>query len=134
VSPGYVGQPERRSWEWLTTADLGRVHSDGSLEVLGRADRIINSGGVKVDPAAVEGIIRAQPGIEDVVVFAIPDPDWGELVAAAFVGSRDSNELQAVVAQELGREAVPRRIRRVSDLPRTELGKVDTPALLDLFE
>jgi O-succinylbenzoic acid--CoA ligase len=134
VSPGYVGQPPRRPEEWLITADRGRIHPDGSIEVLGRADRIINSGGAKVDPAAVEGVIRAQPGIEDVAVFGVPDPEWGELVGAAYVGSAETAELQTVVAQALGREAVPRRIRRVSHLPRTELGKLDYPALIDLSE
>ena len=70
---------------WFRTTDLGVLRADGSLEVLGRADFMINTGGVKVAPAAVEAVLAAQPGVAEVCVVDLPDDEWGQLVAAVVV-------------------------------------------------
>ncbi|MBV5333519.1 AMP-binding protein, partial [bacterium] len=56
---------------WLTTADLGRIDSAGRLTVLGRADEVFNSGGIKVHPLEIESRLAACPGVSDVAVTAL---------------------------------------------------------------
>lgn len=73
---------------WLRTADLGRWVADDDvpggqrLEILGRADDVIISGGVNVAPRLVEDVLAAAFGGLWVVV-GVPDPTWGEIVVAA---------------------------------------------------
>lgn len=84
---GYEGEPERTSAAfedgWLRTHDLGRL-DDGVLTVLGREDDVIISGGVKVPAQAVEQMLAP---LGDVLVFGVPDEEWGERVVAAVAGS-----------------------------------------------
>jgi O-succinylbenzoic acid--CoA ligase len=130
VSPGYAGNP--RPDPWFTTSDLGVVREDGSIEVFGRADRMINSGGEKIDAAAVEGALAAA-GAEEVAVAGLPDSEWGEIVVAAYTGEVGAEELRQAVRDSLGPEAVPRRLLRLEALPRTEIGKIDYPALVRIL-
>jgi O-succinylbenzoic acid--CoA ligase len=118
---------------WFRTGDLGRLRGDGSLEVVGRADDVINTGGVKVAAAAVERVLAAQPGVLEACVVGLPDPEWGQRVAAAVVGSADENLLRAAVRASLGAAAVPREILLVDRLPVRGPGKVDRAAVADLF-
>ncbi|HEX2421168.1 MAG TPA: AMP-binding protein, partial [Acidimicrobiia bacterium] len=130
VSPGYAG--EIRSAPWFTTADRGALRSDGSIEIHGRADRVINSGGEKIDASAVEHAL-ATVGAGEVAVVGLADPEWGEIVAAAYTADCGSEELARAVRDSLGPEAVPRRLLRVPALPTTDLGKVDYSALVGFF-
>jgi O-succinylbenzoic acid--CoA ligase len=130
---GYLGESERQPGEWFTTPDRGQIKSDGSLEVVGRADRVIISGGEKVDPAEVEAVIGSLPEIAEVVVLALSDQDWGEAVAAVYVGSIGPGDLEGRLRGRLPRHAVPRHWRRVASLARTELGKIDLAALIAEF-
>ncbi|HEV8557486.1 MAG TPA: o-succinylbenzoate--CoA ligase [Actinophytocola sp.] len=120
---------------WFRTGDLGRLGSDGRLEVLGRVDDLINTGGVKVAATAVERVLAARPGVVEACVVGLPDPEWGQRVAAAVVGGStvDDDDLRAAVRAELGAVAVPRVIRRVDRLPLRGPGKVDRAAVADLF-
>ncbi|MHB1288847.1 AMP-binding protein [Georgenia sp.] len=74
---------------WLYTADRGRLDARGDgpdrLSVLGRIDDLINSGGVKVSPGAVERALAELPGVAEAVVVGVPDPEWGALVTAVVV-------------------------------------------------
>ena len=92
------------------TGDLGRWR-DGRLEVLGRADDVIVTGGEKVAPAAVERVLAAQPGVRAACVVGLPDAEWGQVVAAAVVweapdGGRSAPGSRADRARASG--AVPR--------------------------
>ena len=130
VSPGYAGDP--RPDPWFTTADRGAVRTDGSIEVFGRVDRVVNSGGEKIDAAAVEEALAAN-GAGEVGVAGLPDSEWGEIVVAAYTGDVEAERLRQAVRDSLGPEAVPRRLRRLEALPRTDLGKIDYPALVRLL-
>ncbi|MGQ0848633.1 MAG: class I adenylate-forming enzyme family protein [Actinomycetota bacterium] len=132
VSPGYLGGSVREPGAWLVTADLGRVAADGSIEVLGRSDRVIISGGEKVDAAAVEEVIAGHPGVLEVAVLGRPDPEWGETVVAVYVGEAALGQLEDLARVALAPNAVPKRFIRVEEIPRTELGKVDLARLADL--
>jgi len=68
---------------WFTTGDLGHFDEQGRLHVLGRSDHVIISGGENVSPGEVEAVLEACPGVLEACVFGVPDPHWGQLVAAA---------------------------------------------------
>ncbi|WP_018684865.1 o-succinylbenzoate--CoA ligase [Actinokineospora enzanensis] len=119
---------------WFHTADLGSlVH--GRLEVLGRADDIINTGGEKVSPGAVERVLVAHPAVSEACVVGVPDAEWGHRVTAAVVAApgTDPAELASVVRVELGPHAVPRPIRLVPELPLRGPGKIDRTAVTALL-
>ncbi len=121
---------------WFRTTDLGVLHDGGTLEVLGRADFVINTGGVKVAPAAVEAVLTAHPGVAEACVVDLPSDEWGQLVAAAVVPAgeppRRADLLDAVRAA-LGGPAVPRLLRFADALPLRGPGKVDRTAVRELL-
>ncbi|UVS82271.1 o-succinylbenzoate--CoA ligase [Actinokineospora sp. UTMC 2448] len=129
VAIGYADSPPFDGW--FTTSDLGEFVG-GRLRVLGRADDVINTGGEKVAPASVEAVLLAQPGVREVCVVGVPDPEWGQRVAAAVVGDLTETALSAV-RTALGAAAVPRRVAVVDALPEKDSGKVDRAAVALMF-
>jgi O-succinylbenzoic acid--CoA ligase len=138
LADGYLGEPrltaEAFGDGWFRTGDLGRWR-DGRLEVLGRADDMIITGGENVPPAAVERVLVAQPGVLAACVVGLPDAEWGEVVAAAVVLDGDPSDLtladrlRAAVRTELGRAAVPRVLRPLPEIPLRGIGKPDRAAV-----
>jgi O-succinylbenzoic acid--CoA ligase len=114
---------------WLHTGDLGWLDGGGRLRVVGRrTDRIV-SAGVTVDPAEVEAAIAGSPGVRELAVFGLPDPEWGERVVVAVVPVDPDAPptLDGILAVARGRLAPakrPRELRIVASLPRNESGKV----------
>ncbi len=133
VSPGYAGEPARRGP--LPTADVGRFDGAGRLVVLGRADDVIVTGGENVHPLEVEELLARHPDVAEVAVFGLPDPVWGQRVAAAVVPKAGRTLDGAAVAAWLASRApgylVPRAWRAVDELPRNRAGKVDRGALAE---
>ena len=106
------------------TNDEGRIDEDGRLRVLGRADRHINSGGEKVDPAIVESALL-DAGASAALVVGEPDAEWGERVVALAVSPRlGENELAEKIAPALAPWMRPKRIVCVPELPFDEKGKI----------
>ena len=146
LADGYLDDPELTAAAfvggWFRTGDLGRWR-DGRLEVLGRADDVIVTGGEKVPPAAVERVLTAQDGVAAACVVGVPDSEWGQVVAAAVVpdgavppGPLDpafAERLQAAVRAALGRAAVPRVLRAVPAIPLHGIGKPDRVATARLL-
>jgi O-succinylbenzoic acid--CoA ligase len=98
------------------------------LQVLGRADDVIISGGVKVPAQAVEAVLAGHPGIVEVVVVGRPDQEWGERVVAVVVpkdGTIDRAELRALVTARLGGTHAPSDFVVWSAIPKLPSGKVD---------
>ncbi|WP_158886494.1 o-succinylbenzoate--CoA ligase [Amycolatopsis anabasis] len=121
---------------WFTTGDQGRFTADGRLEVLGRIDDVINTGGVKVAAAAVERALAACPGVREACVVGLPDREWGEVVAAAVVpggAAPPEAELRAAVREAAGAAAVPKLLEFVDTLPLRGPGKVDRAAVRGVF-
>ena len=124
--------------EWFRTGDLGRIRADGTLEVLGRADDVIISGGENIAPTRVERALVAQPGVREACVVGLADPEWGQVVAAAVVPEDpgdppDADELCAAVGDVVGRFATPKRVVFVTELPLRGPGKVDRRAVASSF-
>jgi long-chain acyl-CoA synthetase len=137
----YWDDPEKTedAWDgdWFTVGDLGRVDEDGYVYLEGRRSDLIITGGVNVYPAEIELALSQMVGIGDVVIFGADDPEWGQRVCAAFVGSASVSELLDFGAAQLAPYKRPRTVIKVDAFPRTHSGKVDRlqlPSLLDANE
>jgi o-succinylbenzoate---CoA ligase len=110
------------------TGDLGHLDPDGRLVVDGRRDDLIVTGGENVMPGEVEEVLLAHPAVAEAVVYARPDPEWGQAVIARVVprpgGRLETEELRAHCAEALARFKVPKRIEFATELPRTDSGKL----------
>jgi len=124
VFSGYLGEPDRED-DWFVTSDLGEIDCDGALKVIGRDDAVIVTGGENVDPTRVELELLAHPGVEDAVVVGIPDEKWGQIVAAAYVGTASEQELDLALRDRLPSFMVPKRWLAVESIPMSSLGKPD---------
>jgi o-succinylbenzoate---CoA ligase len=121
---------------WFTTGDVGQ-RLDGRLEVFGRADDVVISGGENVPAAVVAAHLRTHPGVADVAVVGRPDPDWGEVVTAVLVpiggGSAPGlDELREHVRARYPAAYAPRHLVVVDELPRDAMGKLTREVLADL--
>jgi O-succinylbenzoic acid--CoA ligase len=114
---------------WLITADLGRIDGAGRITLLGRADDLFNSGGVKVHPLEIESCLAACPGVSDVAVTALHDPLWGDVLVALLIGSANPEQIDGWSRQRLAPAQRPRYLLKVEQLPRNALGKIERPAL-----
>lgn len=117
------------------TGDLARYTADGRFEILGRADRLINSGGEKIDPAAVESAALESGLVTEAAAVAIPSREWGEAVALAVVLSDGAalDSLQRELRSRLPRVAYPKAFRAIASLPRSSVGKIVWPSVRALF-
>jgi len=110
------------------TEDLGRWDGRGHLEVLGRRDAVIITGGKKVQPQEVEVALRASGEFSDVAVIGVPDAQWGEIVVACYPALGPEPDLARAVAGLSG-AMKPKRFLAVADWPRAALGKINRAQL-----
>jgi len=109
----------------VLTGDLGHFDDRGALVVTGRRDDVIITGGEKVHPAEVEDVLRRHPAVRDVAVAGRADRVYGEALEALIVG--DGATVEEIVAwsrERLPSHKVPRLVRFVERLPRSEGGKL----------
>lgn len=122
---------------WLTTEDLGAVE-DGRLIFRGRADDLINCGGVKILPDALESDIRLALGIDaGIAVARLADPMRGDAILVAHTRDQATDAVQAAAlraAATLGLQAAGAvKILAVDAGPVTDTGKVRRAALAELY-
>jgi len=111
------------------TGDLGEIDG-GRVRITGRADRILITGGEKVDPARVESALTAPGLAKAALVFGLPDGEWGRLLVATVVGPASLEPaLRAAAERGLEPSARPRRYLFVEELPYDARGKVDAERL-----
>ena len=142
VARGYRGRPGDRAFpgsHTFVTDDLGTVGDDGTVSVLGRADDVIVSGGVKVPPAPVEAALATVPGVAQAVVVGVPDPQWGQVVTAVITlaGAVSTAPDLDATRPYLDRAALPaahrpRRLVVVDAIPALGPGKPDRVAAVRL--
>lgn len=125
VFRGYY--PQWQATEMLVTNDTGRFDERGHLVVLGRKDGVIISGGEKIQPAEVETVLRESGGLTEVVVVGLPDPDWGQIVVAAYPAARqpDLTKLNQVINSHLLAPQRPKQLMALESWPLTGAGKVN---------
>jgi O-succinylbenzoic acid--CoA ligase len=121
---------------WLATGDVGRWSADGRLEVVDRRKDLVVTGGVNVSPIAVEARLCRAPGVADLAVVGLPDPEWGEQVVACVVAAADGPpSLEALRAfgrdHGLATAELPRSVRSIRAVPRSSGGKILRRALRD---
>lgn len=137
VFDGYWERPEETSQvlielqgrTWLRTGDIVVVEDGGFARLVDRIKEVIITGGFNVYPSQVEEQLRGMPGIKDVAVVGVPGGDLGEKVVAAIVLAEGVTkiELSAVRAwseERLARYAFPRDLVVLTELPRSQIGKV----------
>ena len=142
VMTGYLGLPEQTAAAidadgWLHTGDLGRRDERGYLRIEGRIKDMIIRGGENIYPQEVEHALLTHPAVDAAAVVGVPDPEWGEQVAA-FVrlvpgAAADEAELFDHVRGILAPHKTPRVWRFVTEFPMTGSGKVKKHALRDEF-
>ena len=137
VARGYRLRPDltRAAFAGRTfrTGDLGRLTPDGRLQVLGRADDVVVTGGEKVAPAAVEAALAEHPAVAEAAVVGVPDTEWGARVVAHVVlhpgAALTLDQARDHVGARLGRVSAPRGLRLWPALPLLPSGKPDRAAL-----
>ncbi len=116
---------------WFATGDAGSI-IDGVLSVTGRIGDVINTGGEKVWPIAVERALENTPGVAELAIAGRPDPEWGQRVVAFVVPTKEPPTLEALrdkVKETLPAYAAPKELVLLDALPRTASGKVRRSAL-----
>lgn len=138
LSSGYLEAPEATAEAfregWFRTCDLGRFDPQGRLQVLGRADDVIVTGGLKVAPAEVEAILTGLPGVAAACVVGLPDPEWGERVTAVVTPADpsrppDPGALRVAAQRLLTGAQLPKEIILFDALPLHGVGKPDRKAI-----
>jgi O-succinylbenzoic acid--CoA ligase len=144
VAFGYLGEPELTAdafstdpegVRWFRTDDLGHFDEGERLVIDGRADDVINTGGLKITPGVVEdAIARHVPGVLDAVVIGLPDVEWGEAVCAAVTLVDPTARITAGDMREelrgiLPDPALPRRVVTLPAIPQRGPGKPDRAAI-----
>jgi malonyl-CoA/methylmalonyl-CoA synthetase len=142
VFVGYWERPdateEAFDGPWFRTGDIVTRDDEGMFRIVGRRSvDIIKSGGYKISALEIEEHLRDQEAIEDAAVVGIPDPVYGERVAAAIVvrsGATVNEEtLTAWLRDRIAPYQLPRAFRFVSELPTNPVGKVQKPRVKELF-
>jgi O-succinylbenzoic acid--CoA ligase len=115
---------------WFQTADFGFWDDHGSLRIEGRRDRLINTGGVKIDPNRVERSILETEMVEKCFVTSIPDAEWGQrLVAFCAPVAVNLREVEDALRDRLEDASVPKLFLSVDRLPLDEMDKPDAIAI-----
>ena len=137
VTVGYWNKPEATREllrdGWLHTGDMAYEDEDGYFHIVDRKKDMIISGGFNIYPQEIEHVLTRHDTVSAAAVIGVPDPKWGEAVKAIVVLKEghtiDSDELIAFVKEKKGSVMAPKSVELVSQLPLTDLGKIDKKAL-----
>jgi fatty-acyl-CoA synthase len=136
---GYYNDPAKTArtyrdinGEWYAVpGDYGRIEADGSLTLLGRGSNTINTGGEKVHPEEIEDLFKGYPGVDDCLVFGMPDERWGQRVTAlvqpAAAATLDPAAMIAHARARLAPYKAPKELFVIERVPRAPNGKADYP-------
>ena len=182
LASGYIGDAARTAEHFFTAADGTRWYrtddygllspangpdsathgSEPRLQVLGRSDDVLISGGVKISARAVATVLEEHPAVREACVVGLPDARWGTAIAAAVTlvpsagaaatlvpsagaaaaptENRPSlNEelcalLRARCAEKLGAPAAPKQLSILPDFPLTSTGKPDRAEIYSILD
>ena len=168
LASGYIGDAARTAEHFFTAADGTRWYrtddygllapdsnkncSEQRLQVLGRSDDVLISGGVKISARAVATVLEEHPAVREACVIGLPDARWGTAIAAAVTlvpsagtaaaptenGSALNEELCALLrarcAEKLGAPAAPKQLSILPDFPLTSTGKPDRAEIYSILD
>lgn len=170
LASGYIGDAARTAEHFFTAADGTRWYrtddygllspandpdstthgSEPRLQVLGRSDDVLISGGVKISARAVATVLEEHPAVREACVVGLPDARWGTAIAAAVTlvpsagatpaeNSPALNEelcalLRARCAEKLGAPAAPKQLSILPDFPLTSTGKPDRAEIYSILD
>lgn len=121
--------------DWLTTGDVARIHSDGSIEIVDRSKDVIKSGGEWISSIAVESAAMEHPALALAAVVGVSHPRWQErplLFATLKPGSMASRQqVTDHLAARLPKWWLPDDVIFVNALPMTATGKIRKAELRD---
>lgn len=163
LASGYMGDSARTAshffvdadgCRWYRTDDYGSLvppapntSEDGGapmLNIVGRSDDVIITGGVKVSSHAVAAVLESHPAVREAAVAGVPDARWGAAVIAAVTlrnlpghygadAAETARQLQQLCGARLGAAGVPKVVRIVPDFPATSTGKPDRLAIYSML-
>lgn len=141
IPVGYYKDPVKTAATFVTAADgnryavagdFARLEADGTITLLGRGSVCINSGGEKIFPEEVEGVLKAHPAVYDTIVVGVPDDRWGQAVCAV-VQPRDLEAPPSLASladhcrSHLAGYKLPRHLVLTDEIVRSPSGKPDYP-------
>ncbi len=165
LASGYMGDSARTAshffvdadgCRWYRTDDYGSLtptapnapedESAPMLNIVGRSDDVIITGGVKVSARAVAAVLESHPAVREAAVMGIPDARWGSAVAAA-ITLRGASEAQSspdaslatcdmlreFCTDKLGAAGAPKLLRILADFPTASTGKPDRRAIYSML-
>lgn len=117
---------------WYRTADVGAIDHDGLVSLHGRLGELMNVGGYKVSPRAVEDALLAIDGVREASVFGLPDPETGvtQIWAAVVVEPPLTPATLGPAVKARLTSLAPRYLVAVPAIPRNAAGKVMREALV----
>lgn len=119
------------------TGDLARADADGCLFIVGRKREILKVGGHRVSPLEIEESLYAFPGVVEAAVVGVEDAVLGEAAVAFVVGAAgqtlEGEEILRFLKERLPAFKVPRSVRQLDALPKSQAGKVQKAALRALL-
>lgn len=168
LASGYIGDAARTAEHFFTAADGTRWYrtddygllssvaapnsnencSEPRLQVLGRSDDVLISGGVKISARAVATVLEEHPAVREACVVGLPDARWGTAIAAAVTLAPSAagngmspalNEelcalLRARCTEKLGAPAAPKQLSILPDFPLTSTGKPDRAEIYSILD
>jgi len=148
LTEGYYREPQKGAelWAggWLHTGDVATLDSMGVIDIRDRIKDVIKTGGEWISSLALEDLCSRHPGIREVAVVGIADPQWGERPFALLV-LREGHSVDAKGLKEhlkpfvelghINKWAIPHQIALVTEIPKTSVGKLDKKRMrLDIVE
>jgi len=148
LTEGYYREPQKGAelWAggWLHTGDVATLDSMGVIDIRDRIKDVIKTGGEWISSLALEDLCSRHPGIREVAVVGIADPQWGERPFALLV-VREGHSVDAKGLKEhlkpfvelghINKWAIPHQIALVTEIPKTSVGKLDKKRMrLDIVE
>ena len=132
VFRGYF--PEWRSEREMVTADAGWIDEHGVLTITGRRDAVVITGGEKVQPVEVEAVLRDTGEFPEVVVLGVPDPEWGQLLVAAYPMANlpQLKKVAKAMSRQLAPPKRPKIFVPLETWPTNEQGKVNRARVTSL--
>ena len=133
VMRGYWGDPERTAKDiddarWIRTGDVATMDENDYVRIVGRSKDMLIRGGENIYPREIEEFLYTHPKVEQVEVVGVPDPKFGEEVAA-WIKLREGQtaseaEIREYCKGRLAHFKIPKYIRFVDEYPMTVTGKV----------